>query len=598
MTAAALDPSVDDLRGTWRGRWRWALRWPSAGCTVDVVRGRRPVLPRDQGRWRLRATAREGRDLRAHRGHEPGCGSPSRRSLGPAYCGRGRSPAGTGRPAPRRPRSRRDVGALRCRSAMAPPRQPAASIPSSRGRRARQRPAARRSRVRLAVGGAVDHDLDDPDAVGHARDRRRQWPSRDSPGACRMPCARHSGRRGRFRWGCRRRARSRPHAPAPRLERGEDAAAVVVDDDQGEVGPRLVRADEQAVGVVQEGEVAEQGVGGGGRSPGRCRPPWRRTPSMPARPRLASTSSASARPRRGRRRAPGCETRTSTASPGGRVTRAGSGTRRGHWATGTVARQRHPRAPALRQLPLQPWASSGRAGQPRRRAPAGARRRRRGTGRATRPPPTTSTRRPGAAQQARRPRGTRVGRPTTTTRSGAWASSQSVGVSSSGPWGTASAGPRAPNGSATRGPRARRAHATAAARLAGSRRSPTTTRVRGTSATAVAGLGRPRAAGVVRTPGLPAVAPVERVGPTRLVGGHERLAQADVEVHRPGSPRVGAGRGGERAADRAAPERRRARTAHGGGEVAAIPMRARRRCRAARWSGWRRCRAARAGGRR
>ena len=47
------------------------------------------------------------------------------------------------------------------------------------------------------------------------------------------------------------------------LQGGEDRAAVVVDDDQGQVGTGLVRADDQAVGVVEEGHVAEQGQGAG-----------------------------------------------------------------------------------------------------------------------------------------------------------------------------------------------------------------------------------------------------------------------------------------------------------------------------------------------
>ena len=53
----------------------------------------------------------------------------------------------------------------------------------------------------------------------------------------------------------------------PLLERGEDRAAVVVDDHDGQVGPRLARPDHQPVAVVQEGDVAEQR-----QRPGAVRP--------------------------------------------------------------------------------------------------------------------------------------------------------------------------------------------------------------------------------------------------------------------------------------------------------------------------------------
>ena len=43
------------------------------------------------------------------------------------------------------------------------------------------------------------------------------------------------------------------------LQRGEDAAAVVVDHDEADVRPRLSGADRQARRVMHEREVAEQG---------------------------------------------------------------------------------------------------------------------------------------------------------------------------------------------------------------------------------------------------------------------------------------------------------------------------------------------------
>ncbi len=42
------------------------------------------------------------------------------------------------------------------------------------------------------------------------------------------------------------------------LQGGEDAAAVVIDHDQAQVGPRLARAEGQAGRVVQERQVADQ----------------------------------------------------------------------------------------------------------------------------------------------------------------------------------------------------------------------------------------------------------------------------------------------------------------------------------------------------
>src|SRR3712207_7354654 len=44
----------------------------------------------------------------------------------------------------------------------------------------------------------------------------------------------------------------------PGLELGEDPAAVVVRDDEGEVRPRLPLAHQQALQVVQEGEVRSE----------------------------------------------------------------------------------------------------------------------------------------------------------------------------------------------------------------------------------------------------------------------------------------------------------------------------------------------------
>src|SRR5450759_272157 len=51
------------------------------------------------------------------------------------------------------------------------------------------------------------------------------------------------------------------------LQQGEDATSVVVGDDDGQVRPRLIRADDHPVVVMQERQVAHQRVR---RSPGLC----------------------------------------------------------------------------------------------------------------------------------------------------------------------------------------------------------------------------------------------------------------------------------------------------------------------------------------
>ena len=53
------------------------------------------------------------------------------------------------------------------------------------------------------------------------------------------------------------------HCPAwlAGSQQGEDATSVIVDDDDGQVGPRLVWTDEQTVAVVKERQVAHQRVG-------------------------------------------------------------------------------------------------------------------------------------------------------------------------------------------------------------------------------------------------------------------------------------------------------------------------------------------------
>ena len=139
-------------------------------------------------------------------------------------------------------------------------------------RRLISRPRRRRLRapVRTAHAGRVPagRHLDDP----HARPARR-WrrPVRLAVAIsrCSTPAPRPA-EPGPFRAACRTPARTARHAGPPRLEGAEDPAAVVVGDDERQVGAGLVRADHQPGQVVQQGQVAEVGErrpGGGGAHP-------------------------------------------------------------------------------------------------------------------------------------------------------------------------------------------------------------------------------------------------------------------------------------------------------------------------------------------
>ena len=145
------------------------------------------------------------------------------------------------------------------------------------------------------------------------------------------------------------------------LEHGEDRAAVVVDDHDRQVGPRLVGAEDEPVAVVEEGDVAEQrqaAVGRCGR--GRRRSRWRRR-------RRCRTGRGWRPPCGGRRRG--------SAAPSGRG--RGSGWRRRRRAGPRAERPRDRAGDVVRR-------EVGLGGEQRVEVAARPARRRRASGRASR----------------------------------------------------------------------------------------------------------------------------------------------------------------------------------------------------------------------
>ena len=148
------------------------------------------------------------------------------------------------------------------------------------------------------------------------------------------------------------------------LQQAEDAAAAVVEHDDREVGARLVRADDQAGGVVQQREVAEQRVARARRGPARRRPRWtpcrrcRRRPGWPAR------SGRAAVPRPARRRGPGSTSRAPAARPPGSAATSARARRRPAGRGRVVERRvQRGRRRAVRGAPaVASTAAAGRSG--------------------------------------------------------------------------------------------------------------------------------------------------------------------------------------------------------------------------------------------
>ena len=155
--------------------------------------------------------------------------------------------------------SRHRVGDRGVEPAVHPTLAAAPCAPPARGRHRRQR---------LRHGGA---DVGRP----RGRARRRRTPSATRSRPCGVPYS----------------ARTIASSTDSGLrEEGEDAPAVVVDDDDHEVDAPL-GGTEQAVGVVQEREVADQQRGRARRSARATPTAVETTPSIPLAPRLAWTSS-------------------------------------------------------------------------------------------------------------------------------------------------------------------------------------------------------------------------------------------------------------------------------------------------------------------
>ena len=363
------------------------------------------------------------------------------------------------------------------------------------------------------------------------------------------------------------------------LEGGEDAATVVVDDDDRQVRTRLARTDRQPVGcrggrsgrrasayagrlgsgerhadrrrhqsrrcrrapvgddldaaagpsapdARPEGEVEvadrvgraddEDGLGGGAR-PSTCASPspvGRRTPRLPRRrERLAGRG------------------------PGGRPPGATAATIVGPPALGA----RSASVPAG-SASAGPRATAGGPPRPRRRA-----RRRGGPWRPHATDPATERRGDDLDAAARAGGGApttgraRVGRPTTTTRSGTWASTQSVAASSSGPWG--GRGPHAERPerlghegvAAASRPVARQERRGPRSRCRRGRR-PSARRPSMASSSAAGG-GRRTGRGRPPPRAPPPSRPSRGSGqPAALEVRSERVTEGDVEVDRPGRP--------------------------------------------------------------
>ena len=239
-----------DARGN--GEWGIALRCAEVdGAPGAAVRGRRH-------RQRLGPRGRAGRD--------PG--------QVPAHAVRARSLTPP-RLAPR-PRARPYRQPLRCLAPHARgwPRGPAWAWPRrqpgpARPARAAAAVQAARSRPRSAVPAArlvahLHHPDPGPRASRSPRKRARQ---------ARRPLQRHGGDTGGGGDLAERPAvRGAEHPLEGCGERGllqqrEDPAPVVVDHDQHQVGARLLRPGEQAGRIVQERQVAEQGDGGAAPGP-------------------------------------------------------------------------------------------------------------------------------------------------------------------------------------------------------------------------------------------------------------------------------------------------------------------------------------------
>ena len=150
------------------------------------------------------------------------------------------------------------------------------------------------------------------------------------------------------------------------LQQPEDAAAAVVEHDDRQVRPRLVRADHQSGGVVQQREVAEQGVARGprGRAP-RRRPSrrCRRCPPHPGWPAPATSGRGFAASDTSRI---AFDDPTTSSPSGGSASTSARARRRPVGAAGSS------RA-ASRAVPAAASTSRHRSVQPRGRAPPGRR---------------------------------------------------------------------------------------------------------------------------------------------------------------------------------------------------------------------------------
>ena len=278
-------PSVKIYDGTWLRLVEVgaALAQRGYATAVDIViDGGRPVLPLERGS--LAAALRRpgvGRDLRAHRGR-------GRRAAAGAGAGLGLLRAAHDRrPGTPRARSRRSCPApwRRCRRRSATTGSLPRRSPSSRRRQAErvggQRRAAGRAPSRCAARSTRTSTTRRPSGRSATR---RQVPRATARRTCGTPWARAERREVGAGGGAEDPLEVAGRSGSPGSRRVKMPPPSSLTTTRVRSGRGSCGADEQAVGVVEEGQVTQQGVGRGRCSASAIPTAVDTHPSIPARP--------------------------------------------------------------------------------------------------------------------------------------------------------------------------------------------------------------------------------------------------------------------------------------------------------------------------